>query len=67
MTMTKHWKIVTDSLSGRRVVDEQTQASLAVLNEKLDNVRKLGPVFEKVEFSSAVRKLVETRQAVAIC
>jgi hypothetical protein len=52
-----HCEVVKESLSGARNVDEQTLASVAVLNERLQRVKKMGQKFSIVEFSPAVKKL----------
>jgi anti-anti-sigma regulatory factor len=52
-----HCEVVKESLSGARSVDEQTLASVAVLNERLQRVKKMGQKFSIVEFSPAVKKL----------
>jgi hypothetical protein len=52
-----HCEVVKESLSGARNVDEQTFASVAVLNERLQRVKKLGQKFAIIEFSPAVKKL----------
>jgi len=52
-----HCEVVKESLSGARSVDEQTLASMAVLNERLQRVKKLGQKFSIVEFSPAAKKL----------
>jgi len=52
-----HCQIVSESLAGKRAVDEQTFASLAILTERLERIRKLGQAFSKVEFSPHVEKL----------
>jgi hypothetical protein len=52
-----HCQVVRDSIVGERAVDEQTFASLAVLSERLEQLRKLDKVFSDVAFSSAVEKL----------
>lgn len=61
-----HCQIVEQSIAGERDVDEQTFASLAILSERLDRVRKLDKVFSNVKFSPAVRKLSKQRNAVAV-
>ncbi|GAI13364.1 unnamed protein product, partial [marine sediment metagenome] len=50
-------QVVRDSIVGERAIDEQTSASLAVLSERLEQLRKLDKVFSDVSFSSAVEKL----------
>ncbi|MFH1369954.1 MAG: hypothetical protein ABII09_01505 [Planctomycetota bacterium] len=52
-----HCEVVKESLSGTRIIDEQTYASVAALGERLQRVRKLGQKFSIVEFSPAVKKL----------
>jgi hypothetical protein len=52
-----HCEVVKEALSGGRTIDEQTYASMAALNERLQRVKKMGPKFAIVEFSPAVRKL----------
>ena len=52
-----HCQVVRESIVGERAIDEQTFASLAVLSERLERLRKLDKVFSAVEFSSAVKKL----------
>ena len=52
-----HCQIVSESLAGKRAVDEQTFASLAVLTDRLERIRKLGKAFSKVEFSPDVERL----------
>jgi hypothetical protein len=52
-----HCQIVRDSIIGERTIDEQTFASLAVLGERLERLKKLDKFFSAVSFSSAVEKL----------
>ena len=52
-----HFEIASKSLSGKRVVDDKTSASLAILSERLERVNKLGGIFENVAFSPAVKEL----------
>jgi hypothetical protein len=61
-----HCRIVEQSLCGQRSVDEQTIASLAILGERLERVKKLGGVFEDIGFSSAVKKLKRQKSAVTV-
>lgn len=56
-TEQNYYEVVNASLTGRRQVDEQTFASLDVLAERLELVRKLGPAFAKISLSSAARML----------
>jgi hypothetical protein len=57
-TDSNHCQVVRDSMVDQRAVDEQTFASLAVLSERLERLRKLDKAFYGVvEFSPAVKKL----------
>jgi len=59
-------QILERSLTGERAVDEQTFASLAILTERLERLKKLGNSFSSIAFSSAVKKLARQKNAVTI-
>ncbi len=61
-----HCQVVKDSLQGRRTADEQTFASIAVLSDRLQQVRKLGERFSHIEFSPAVKHLKSHSNKVAV-
>jgi len=61
-----HCRIVQKSLTGQRVVDEQTFASLTILTERLERLKKLDKDFSNVTFSSAVKKLTRQKNAVVV-
>ena len=61
-----HCQVVRDSIVGERVVDGQTFASLAVLSERLERLKKLDKVFSDVAFSSAVEKLKSQNNKVLV-
>ena len=61
-----HCQIVEQGLTGERTVDEQTLASLEILAERLERLKKLDGAFSSIEFSSAVKKLKTRRNAVAV-
>jgi hypothetical protein len=65
-TDSNHCRIVAESLAGERQVDEQTFASLAILAEKLERVKKLDETFAGIEFSSDVKKLQSQKNTVAV-
>jgi len=65
-TDSNHWQIVRNSLSGERAVDEQTYASLAILAERLERLKDLDSIFSKVTLSSAVKKLLRQKNAIAV-
>jgi hypothetical protein len=52
-----HCEVVNETLSGKRNADEQTLASVAILNDRLQRVKKLGSRFSRIEFSPAARQL----------
>jgi len=63
----EHCEIVRKTLSCERDVDEQSFASLAVLRERLERLKKLGCAFSSISFSPDVERLVSSKKAVAVC
>jgi hypothetical protein len=61
-----HCEVVKDSLTGSRTIDEQTHASVAVLDDRLQRVKKLGQKFAIVEFSPAVKRLKSRSNKLAV-
>ena len=61
-----HCQIVGKSLASERTVDEQTFASVAILAERLERLKRLDRVFSNVTFSSAVKRLKGQKRAVAV-
>jgi hypothetical protein len=61
-----HCRTVTESLEGKRKVDDHTFAALAVLCERLERVKKLDDAFAGISFSPAVQKLENLRNRVAV-
>jgi hypothetical protein len=59
-------RVLRESISGERAVDELAMASLAILSERLERVKKLGGSFEDIAFSPAVKKLTRERNAVTV-
>jgi hypothetical protein len=64
-TELNHHQVVKDALFGRRAADEQTLCSVAILEDKLERLKRLGPQFTEVKFSPAVRQLAKRHSAVA--
>jgi len=62
-----HCRAIEETLAGKKAVDEQTFASLAILSERLARLKKIDGMFEKVEFSDAVKKLAEQKTSAAVC
>lgn len=65
-TDSNHCRIVAESLAGKRKVDEQTFASLAILDERLERLKSLGETFSGVGFSPDAAKLLSQKNAVAV-
>jgi hypothetical protein len=61
-----HWQIVERTLAGQRPVDEETFASLAILTERLQRVKRLGKPFSNIGFSFHVDQLKERKNAVTV-
>jgi len=61
---TNHHQVVKDTLFDRRPMDEQTLCSVAILEDKLDRLKRLGPQFAAVSFSPAVKRLATQHSAV---
>jgi hypothetical protein len=58
-TESKHCQIVRDALRGKRPISDETYVSLAILDERLEQLKKYDKMFTGVRFSSAVRKLIK--------
>ncbi len=65
-TDSNHCRIVAESIGGKREADDQTLASLAVLEEKLERLKKFDKMFSGIEFSSAVRKILDQNKPVTV-
>jgi hypothetical protein len=63
---TDHCQIVTQSLSGQRGADEQTFSSIAVLSDRLDQLRKMHRAFIDIEFSPEVQVLSQQEMMLAL-
>jgi hypothetical protein len=63
--MDRHCQVVGASLIGKRPVDGQTFASLAVLSDRLERLRQ-SPLFAGVSFSPQVEQLRQCVEAVAV-
>ena len=65
-TDSNHCRIVAESLAAEREVNEQTFASLTILDERLERLKKLNGAFSGVTFSPDAEKLLSQKNAVAI-
>ena len=60
-------QIVTESLNGKRSIDEKTFASIEVLQDRLDRLKKLSPGFDEIKFSPEFKKLSRKAAATLVC
>jgi len=65
-TDSKHCQIVRDALRGKRPIGNETFASLAILDERLEQLKKYDKMFTGVRFSSAVRKLTQQDSRISV-
>lgn len=63
---TDHLRIVAESLSGERGTDDQTFLSIAVLSDRLEQLREMYSAFADIEFSPQVQALSEHEMALAL-
>ena len=52
-----HFKVVNESLSGQRAVDEDTFSSVAILAERLERLKKTSSIFADITFSPQAEEL----------
>ena len=60
-----HCRVVSESISGKRKVDDRTFASMDVLSERLERIKKLGGAFAGISFSPEIQKLQTRVMAVS--
>ena len=61
-----HCEVVNGALQGTKTADEHTFASLEVLNDRLERVKKLGGMFANVAFSPAAENLRKQSSKLAV-
>jgi hypothetical protein len=61
-----HCEVVQESLQGRRETDDRTFASLEILKDRLDRVKKVSPKYAIIEFSPAVNKMRQSSNKLAV-
>ena len=59
-------QVIKDSINGCRRTDDLTFASIEILGDRLDRLKKLDKSFAKVAFSSSVKRLARQKNAVLI-
>ena len=52
-----HFKVVNESLSGQRAVDEDTFSSVAILAERLERLKRTSSIFANITFSPQAEEL----------
>lgn len=62
-----HFDVLSDNLSGTRVIDEQTFSSVAVLAERLDKLQRSNSIFQSISFSPEAQELVSCEALSDIC
>jgi hypothetical protein len=62
-----HCEIVAKSLRGEKTPDEQTFASLAILADRLERVKKVSPCLSEVAFSQAAKELAKQKSEITVC
>lgn len=61
-----HYRIVKEALEGKRGIDEQTLSSLSIFEERLERLKKLDRLFNDVDFSNAVKKLISQEDRIMV-
>jgi hypothetical protein len=62
-----HCQIVADSIAGRRTTDEQAFASLTILTERLERLKRMGGQFADIDLSPEVKKLAKKSHTAVAC
>jgi hypothetical protein len=63
---TNHYQIVKDVLQGKKILDEQTLASIWILDGRLRELKRMDKIFSGVKFSRAVEKLLSEKESVMV-
>ena len=65
-TKCDHFKVIAESLSGARPIDEETFSSVAVLAKRLERLKKTSKLFDDVGFSDEAKELASCEMISAI-
>ena len=60
-----HCRVVSESISGKKKVDDHTFASIDVLSERLERIKRFGGAFAGISFSPEVQKLQKRAMVVS--
>ena len=63
----ENFRAIRQTLAGEREADEQTFASVSILQDRLERLQKLDKAFCGVTFSPDVEKLSKRNNRVAVC
>ncbi len=66
MTRMDNLRIINEALAGERPVDEQTQAAMMVLAERLGRLKQSSSLFANITFSPQVKKLQRQAEALVL-
>ena len=58
---------VSDCINGRKPIDEGVLASVAILSDRLENLKRTSNLFAGVSFSDDVEALAQCHLPTAIC
>ena len=61
-----HYEVVKSALSGNRPVSEQAMASIAVLQERLERVKRYDKIFSRIAFSPSIQKLAKQQDKIPV-
>jgi hypothetical protein len=64
--MDRHCQIVGESLMGERPADEQTCASMAILADRLERLKRSSDLFAGVAFSPYAQRMRRHAEAMAV-
>ena len=63
----ENFRTIRQILAGERGADEQTFASVSILQDRLKRLQKLDKAFSGIAFSPDVEKLSKRNNRVAVC
>lgn len=66
MSGTDHFKVIRETITSDREIDEQTFTSVAILAERLGRLKETNKVFSDISFSPDVAQLLRQQQKVAV-
>ena len=61
-----YYQIIARTLAGERPADEQTDASVAILAERMERLKSHGGLFNGIEFSPHVQRLRQRSEPMSV-